>query len=30
MVIGLGTNFINILWENDKTINFVDSFLYFP
>ena len=28
--IGVGTTFRNILWENDKTINFFDSFLYFP
>ena len=27
--IGLGTIFKNILHENDKTINFVDNFLYF-
>ena len=27
--IGLGTTFRNILWKNDKTINFFDDFLYF-
>jgi len=27
--IGLGTIFKNILWENDKTIDYVNSFLYF-
>ena len=27
--IGLRTIFKNILWKNDKVINFVDSFLYF-
>ena len=26
----LGTFFINILWQNDKEINFFDGFLYFP
>ena len=28
--IDLATIFRNILWKNDKVINFVDSFLYFP
>ena len=28
--IGLRTIFRNILWENDKAINFSDNFLYFP
>ena len=28
--IGVGTTFRNILWENDKTINFFDSFFIFP
>ena len=28
--IGLGTIFRNILWENNKIINYVDIFLYFP
>jgi len=27
--IDLGTIFRNILWENDKTINYVDNLLYF-
>ena len=27
--ISLGTIFKNILWENDKTINLFDNFLYF-
>ena len=27
--ISLGTIFKNILWKNDKIINYVDSFLYF-
>ena len=28
--IGLENIFKNILWGNDKTINFFDGFLYFP
>ena len=27
--IGLETIFRNILWENNKAINFIDSFIYF-
>ena len=27
--IGLGTTIRNILWKNDKAINFFDDFLYF-